>query len=243
MWDWLSIVCCFVDVLKIMSCSCSMCLFYTSLVSSWTKLSWSQMKRWLTESPTLRDGLVLVLAVMLGQWCLVVFIRQQFPWVSWCFCSPPCFDAVFCCVAKSRGIPITPSNSQCHWGTEGCWDQRQASKVPSFGLSAHCQSAVVSRGTSLLGMKCPDEKNVMQSTRIFRCCFFWWVEWRRVVTDIAIVCHQKLWDSRVLDVKNNTRWNIHIERGTQFPRQQRKGWTMVISKEKSYEFWILMDGS
>ena len=63
----------------------------------------------------------------------------------------------FCCVAKSRGIPITPSNSSViEWGR--MLGSMSPSKVPSFGLSAHCQSAVVSRGTSLLGMKCPDEK-------------------------------------------------------------------------------------
>lgn len=44
MWDWLSIVCCFVDVLHCM-CSCSMCLFYTSLICSWRKWNWSSMNR------------------------------------------------------------------------------------------------------------------------------------------------------------------------------------------------------
>ena len=102
-----------------------------------------------------------------------------------------------------KGDPYNSFKFPVSLSGEGCWDQRQASKVPSFGLSAHCQSAVVFRGTSLLGMKCPDEKRQSsQSTRISRCRFFWWVEPRKVVTDIAIIiCHQKLWDSTVLDVK------------------------------------------
>ena len=96
------------------------------------------MNRRITESPTLRDGLVLVLAVMLGQWCLAVFIRQNIPWISWCFCSPPCFDVVFVLCCKIKGDPYNSFKVPVSLSGEGCWDQRQ---LPRFLLSAFLHTA------------------------------------------------------------------------------------------------------
>lgn len=173
MWDWFSIVCCFVDVLKFMSCSCSMCLFYTSLVCSWAKVelisnealthritdpSW-----WFGFGSCGNAGTAMLKSVV--YWCcLIDFINQNSHGFHCDFAVRHVLMLFFCCVAKSRGIPITPSNSSViEWGR--MLGSTSASKVPSFGLSAHCQSAVVSRGTSLLGMKCPDEKRQSCSHR------------------------------------------------------------------------------
>ena len=157
-----------------------------------------------------------------------------------------CHNDVFCCVAKSRGIPITSITFKfpVSLSGEGCWDQRQ---LPRFLLSAFLHTAKApwylegppSLGWSVLTKK----RQSLQSTRIFRCCLLL-VDWMKKGCYRYSDCMpSKAVGFKSFGCKNNPRWNIHIKRGTQFPRQQRKGWTMVISKEKSYEFWILMDGS
>ena len=139
-WEWFSIVCCFVDVLKLMSCSCSMGFYSTHLWyvhgQSWADLKWNRrpfMMVWLLCSNA-RDSHVERSFVY--QWCLVGFIRQNSHGFRGVFVGRQCWCCFFS-VAKSRGI--TNLQEPVSLSREGCWDQCQ---LPMrFLLSAFLHTA------------------------------------------------------------------------------------------------------
>ena len=138
----------------------------------------------------------------------VVFNRchkSKLPWISWCFCSPPCFDAGFFVVLQNQGGSLYITfKFQCHWV------EKDVGINVSFQGSFFRPFCTLPKRRGISRDLPPwDEvswrKNVSHRSQpgFSGVVSFGGIEWRRVVTDIAIaiVCHQKLWDSRVLDVK------------------------------------------